>query len=748
MATPNKWKGYLMPDDTTWIYKDSDGNFIVTTDSAIGLANPLRDMPINWEEIEQEWARSETLDGVFTKLSGEYTFVGDGAHILRHYIFTYGYSAKLKFRVDVRRSDWQFEVYDSCDLSFEKPPIEGPDYRVNAVLFEAGLAQELKTNLETDFEIPITGGVRVYFAGTRVKGKYNYRYGASICRIPWPVSYGTGFLIFKNLLTVATTSEGFKPVATAQTAEILIPSTFLGRDIDPMLETDEPFILQNIDTQNFPVIMNQEGLELKVTYNGSTGPVNALVEFYLIIQAPGQNIRAVSLIYSGGVTAMTSGVDYFFNVTDVVNLSIGGGLDPSECLFIAPAIGVYSGTTPNGTFDIVPVNSDASKLSLEVNFNTAASYANGLRQGALFKALGEKIANSNYGPNPTASPVLNDPSYRIVDNYPYHTLITNGLEIKGITNSMFKTNMGDFVKHIKALYPWGLYVENNVITIDHLNKIYDDTVTLGNLGEATNVKITPRGSVKSKIKFGYKFNDNDDILNGRDDYNTVIDYRAPGRFMSESTMEFVSPYTASVYEIERARVEEKGKDTTGNKVNDQLFTFSVFRDNMGGDYFLWYMGQMGGVVSGVFFPEWAYNIDLSPGHIRQMQRPLINSFCYPSTLPITYQISSRNGEMKSKDLKTTGPTTYWPEVIEKADIIPGTDGRIFADYDFEGQFIIPINLKALMMANPRGAFDITVKGKPARIFIDNIKNRPAKRNTFDVKGRFTASTDISQFINL
>ena len=52
------------------------------------------------------------------------------------------------------------------------------------------------------------------------------------------------------------------------------------------------------------------------------------------------------------------------------------------------------------------------------------------------------------------------------------------------------------------------------------------------------------------------------------------------------------------------------------------------------------------------------------------------------------------------------------------------------------------------MANPRGAFDITIKGKPARIFSDNIKNRPAKRNTFDVKGRFTASTDISQFINL
>lgn len=741
-----------MPTDTSWIYKDSSGAIVVTSDTVIGLANPLRDMPTNWEEIEQEWQRSESLDGVFTKVSGEYTFVGDAAHILRHFIFTYGYTSLLKFRIDVRIDTvvdgWDYETYDICDLSFEKPPISGPDYNVQAVMYEAGLAQDLKTNLDTDFEIPITGGIRVYFAGTRVKGKYNYRYADSMVRLPWPTSYGTGFLIYKNFLTVLTTTEGFRPVAIGKTAQILEPATYLGRDIDASLQTDVPFVLQNTDTQNFDLILNQSGLEFKVQYNGTTGPITALVDFWLIIQAPAQPIRARILLGSAGTTSMTSGVDYFFTIPDVVNLTISGGLDINESIFVTPSIGVYSGTTPNGTFDITPTNAENSRLSLEVNFNTAASYANGLRQYTLFKALGEKIANGNYGATPTASTFLNTPSFRIVDNYPYHTIITNGLEIKGVTNSKFKTNMGDFIKHVKALYPVGVGVENNVIFIEHLSKFYDDSVTLGNLGEATNVKITPRASMKTKIEFGYKFNDIDDILNGVDDWNTVIQYRSPGKFMSEATMEFVSPYTASVYEIERARVEEANKDTTGNKINDQLFVFSVYRDNGGGDYFLWYMQQLGGVVTGVYFPDWAYNVDISPGHIRQMQRPLINSFCYPSTLPIKYQISDRNGEMTSKDLLSLGPTTYWPEVIEKADYVPSTDGRLFADYDFEGQFIIPINLKAIMMANPRGAFDITIKGKPARIFIDNIKNRPSKRNTFDVKGRFTASTDISQFINL
>jgi hypothetical protein len=206
MATPNKWKGYLMPNDTTFIYKDDSGAFVVTTDPIVGLANPLRDMPINWEEIEQEWTRSESLDGVFTKVSGEYTFVGDAANIIRYFIFSFGYTARLKFRIDILKDDWQYEIYDICDLSFEKTPIEGPDYRVNVVMYESGLAQDLKSNLDTDFEIPIDGGLQVYFAGTRVKGKYNYRYADTMTRIPWPSAFGIGFLIYKNFLTVSIKS--------------------------------------------------------------------------------------------------------------------------------------------------------------------------------------------------------------------------------------------------------------------------------------------------------------------------------------------------------------------------------------------------------------------------------------------------------------------------------------------------------------------------------------------------------------
>lgn len=750
MATGNLWRGYMMPTDTSFIYKDDDGNLVTTSDMAVGLAHPLRDMPTNWEDIEQEISRSESLDGVFTKVSGEYHFVGDAAEIIRYYIFTYGYSASLKFRVDLRRDspDWQYDLYESCDISFEKPPVEGPDYAVTGIMYEAGLAQDLKTNLDTDFEIPITGGIRVYFAGTRVKGKYNYRYGEAVSSIPWPTSYGTGFTIYKNLLTVATTSEGFKPVAIAQTAQILPPTTWLGRNIDAALNTDEPFIFQNIDTQNFPLVLRQSGLKFKVRYAGTTGPVNALVDFWLIIQAPGQPIRARTLLWSAGVVSMTSGTEYNFTVADTGTLTITGGLSPNERLFLAPAIGVYSGTVPNGVFDITPVDSENSKLSLELNFNTEGSYANGLRQCTMFKALGEKIAAGNYGPNPTSSVFLNDPNNRIVDNYPYHTILTNGLEIKGITDSKFKVNMGDFIKHCKALYPVGVGVENNVIFLEHLSKFYDDSITLGDLGEATNVKITPRGTISSKLQFGYKFNDNDDILNGRDDYNTVISYRSPGKFQSEKTTDFISPYTASVYEIERARVEEQGKDTTGNKVNDQIFVFTVYKDRGAGDWFLWYPQQQGSVVSGVTFPDWAYNVDISPGHIRDMQRPVTNSWCFPSVLPITYTVSDRNGEMISKFIRTSGPVTYYPQVIEKASIVPGTDGILWKDYDFEADFIIPYNLRQIMAANPRGAFDLTIEGKPARIFIDNIKNRPAKRNTFAVKGRFTASTDLLQFIKM
>jgi len=181
MSTPYDYRGYFLLDDVTFVYIDGAGVIQTTTDINLGLANPLRAMPTNWEEIEIEWARSESLHGIFIQTSGTYTFVQDAAKILRSFIITQGYTATLKFRVDVcDKSTYTYDTYIISDISFELPEISAPDYNVKAVMFENGLGQDIKTNLDTPYEISFDGGIQVYFAGTRVIGAYNYRYRVPI----------------------------------------------------------------------------------------------------------------------------------------------------------------------------------------------------------------------------------------------------------------------------------------------------------------------------------------------------------------------------------------------------------------------------------------------------------------------------------------------------------------------------------------------------------------------------------------
>jgi len=403
---------------------------------------------------------------------------------------------------------------------------------------------------------------------------------------------------------------------------------------------------------------------------------------------------------------------------------------------------------PNGSFEVRNVTPDESKTKITVKFNTSPSLVDSMRQPVMWDKVVKAVADGNYGATPVTSAFLNDPNNRIVDNYPYHTMFTNGLAIKGVSGSFFKLTLGDLIKHFQALYPVGVGVLDNVAFLEHLNYFYDDSVTLGNLGELTDVVITPMNKMAKVLEFGYEYEKTLDVLNGRDDWNTVTKYKTAGRFNSDKKLSFISSAVASIYEIEQARVDDAGKTTTGDKINDQLFCFVCYLyQPIGQPPFLEYPNQLGGVVTGVNFPDWAYNVAISPAHMRSMQAPLLNSYCYPSTFEIVYQTSDRSGTMVSKFLKTLTPTTYYLEIAENENFTPDADPVLFLPFNVDAKCVVPFDIKGLMHPNPFGAFDATIKGNPVRVFIDNIKNRPSKRNIFDIKCRFAPSTDLTPIIN-
>lgn len=178
MATPHKFKFYIYQviGGVPNYYTISSG---VVTSTTTKDGSELEFSPNNWDDIEKAWSRSKSMHGIINKLSNEYEFWGDGGKILKYLIFTYGYDVKAKLLVEIRKdSDWLYETFSDNDikLSIPRTDIDG----VSVELFDTGMASDFMSNLDTPYEIPLTGTdvITVDHEGTEVIGRYNYRYGA------------------------------------------------------------------------------------------------------------------------------------------------------------------------------------------------------------------------------------------------------------------------------------------------------------------------------------------------------------------------------------------------------------------------------------------------------------------------------------------------------------------------------------------------------------------------------------------
>ena len=84
----------------------------------------------------------------------------------------------------------------------------------------------------------------------------------------------------------------------------------------------------------------------------------------------------------------------------------------------------------------------------------------------------------------------------------------------------------------------------------------------------------PLNKIATNLLFSYKYNDND-ILNGEFDFNTASSFKSELITPNVSKLDFSSKCVSSIYSIEKIRVAEFGKDTTGDKINEDLYLFDI-----------------------------------------------------------------------------------------------------------------------------------------------------------------------------
>lgn len=750
MATPHKFKFYIYQviGGVPNYYTISSG---VVTSTTTKDGSELEFSPNNWDDIEKAWSRSKSMHGIINKLSNEYEFWGDGGKILKYLIFTYGYDVKAKLLVEIRKdSDWLYETFSDNDikLSIPKTDIDG----VRVELFDTGMASDFMSNLDTPYEIPLTGTdvITIDHEGTQVIGRYNYRYGAGELAAkhfgevtPGGAANGE----YLSFLLTPLPSEGLRPIAAEN------QNTYLNMGE----HFQNTFYIgaggESQQYENFNLAVYDRIDDVKVNFKASfycrylsISSGNCFFIVDAIVAKKLQPFRTRQRIYTGSTFTLGFGDIRGENI-DVSGINIGH-IEEDEFLYLCVAVMSDKALIAPPTYDfrVGTFEPKSSKVSIEFKFQNVKSDVQGFRLHKLAEKTVEKFADGKYGSTPFSSSFLSSPSSWMNGTYPYRTIITNGNALKGITDSIFKVTMKDIIEDVQSNYALGVGVNGNQLQIEPIATFYDDSVLIADLGELTDVEITPTNDIATLLIFGHKFDNDNDILNGSFDYNTKSTFKSPNITNLDSKKEYVSSIVASIYNIERLRVSEAGKDTTGNKVNEDLYKLGIVDTAVGGKYKLNYAPPTyGSIFAAVGTLENPYNVEFSPKNMYLRLKNIINSNAYPSTTEITFQKSERYSGMKTLyyDINTSSYTTL---LAENEGFSPDGTSLVWLPFEIKCKAIYPMNLDALLTANPYGKFKGTYKGVEIHFFLNEARQKPSNQNSFDMQGVLTPSTNILDLI--
>lgn len=755
------WLFFLQFGDQ-YVYVNDSGEVQFTTDMSEWLANPLRNSLHEWPDVAIAWERSESLKGFFTAISGDYTTSGDAATIIRYIAFTYGYTAKLTLHIyKTSKVDLLPYFWGKNDILFDKPEVSRAG-TVKIRMVETGIAQDFRNNLDTPYEIEMSGAdlVDTIHEGTTVSGKYEYKYADTVCANIGARDYE--FEAF-NLATGFVNSEGLFPIAETRATDsirmgLLGGSTFYG-------VTDPEFSNQ----------YNQWGLragqtlkEVKITLQnckfkwiyekqaGSTAlnPItNCQFSLYVAVGKDRSTLRVIENLYNGAVipsvNAFTDIIDETVNVTD---RSIGEVYE-NEGIYLL--MGIYSSATGIGSvnlwgFSIRTFEPENSRITIRTDFDSKPTQVQGFRWYKMWEKLVDKFAGGKYAPVPGKSPYMSDPSTFEKGSYPYRVILTNGQILKGAVGTKTKITMKTMVEDAMSNYPVAVGPENgDTLVIDHISKFYDTSYVIADVGELTNGKIYPLADFGTIVETGHQY-DRGDVVNGVFDYCTKSTHKISVILEAEKRTQFLSQINASIYNMEDLRVAQYGKNTTASESTEDVYKYSVVGTPEGSNYKIRYAGrspEFYEVSTAAGYANTRYNVEFSPGNMLNRLKGIINSNSWPSVLPLKFQISDRNGIINSR-FKNAAGTAFLPRVYDSQEITPNNTELYWLPFKVTGTCVLDEDFEAAMMNNPFGIVRATFRGVPIEIHLNRVKFVPKSRNSFDIEGVLSKNVDISKLIYL
>lgn len=291
---------------------------------------------------------------------------------------------------------------------------------------------------------------------------------------------------------------------------------------------------------------------------------------------------------------------------------------------------------------------------------------------------------------------------------------TNGGKIRGLERLLF-ANWKDAFKSVESIFclGWGFEEINGqqIVRLEPKSYFYNNSIVSVDLGNVSGLrKQVIREEYYQNVMIGYPKIEDINQINGVDEFNSKRTFNSPVE-QSKGTLDLVSKYRASGFEIERQR--RLSVKTDESRLDDENFIIVVKRS---GGSFVVEQGDVFESITGVFDPDTAYNVRISPARMIDNWKEILAASCVKKINP-SWKFSSgtNNYEMTSKLLNEEA-------ISERGDVVLGTIKPLYLleKYPFEAKTIR--DQRNLIRDNPNAVIQFLDWGNNKCYgFLENVK---------------------------
>lgn len=696
----------------------------------------------NWNEIGIVDERNMRYGALSANASEQpYSFVKDGAKILRYHYYTYGIGKKLQLKIEkLNATTQEYELMITTHVDWASFKDERD--RVLVTMLEDSIATMIKNRENIEYPIAVTGPM---VRTVRVKEQY------------FP-----GEFRFLTMWPPQDNAPGTTSVEIQQ--EMILP----------LIYADDSTIAVNAPPDNKPAIQAKPDSQLPKYYDGQTLQditIPDQMRNNFLIRA---NVDLSDIVVSGsiafGVSNGANAADFKLRIrirdefmnnlsgTMEFTHSIAGGANDNFTLnFTSPKFTLAATQhliitihVDDGTGSLYPVH-----VAWEKNMNISVSFTNALEKYtvtglSVFEVMKQVVNQVSDGKASFKSNLLSQP--RAYNNFydldPSKLVIASENSIVNYPNAKIRVSLKTMMDALSAIMGAGMEVNvdnllNQYVSVEEKDSYFKtgNSNLIADLGEVSDCIMSQSEDIYTDLKVGYKVQEYSGTSNSRDntgryEYNTLLNFKMPTD-VDNKTLELISPIRADglgMYNV-WANYNLRDKDRTTRGVTDttgdtKLFILQVTGNLIDGEDTATFAQDIkpAATVTGLIKTTDMLNPGLTPARNLLRNGKWLNSLFFAQDSSILYFISSE----LSENVQSTISAGY---IAEKANrqltlLAPRVHYPIIVNFKTTGAS----NYIQAMKGRRAGFVRFTWQGAVYEVFLTKSEVSLAKPEEYGFKG--------------